>query len=371
MTRLETLTRYCDTLLGFAQGRELLGAAKTASESGVTSSEHYSRGFVLQFSESNTPWQAVPRWVDFLLRCGYFYADPVPSGRRIGLISMPSESAAAGLVALGAMRRRLGINDANDSTLHYQRIERLAANHNIYTFLRHNNETGRFRLEGKDGKGVIWVRKETGGDSRFSNRTRLATRIAIFPWRACDWHFDGEAPVQTAKGTELRHVHFYEALMNRDPIVRSSLSFSDSGICLAGRIAGESVSRAIFGQIRFRQDNHFADLSELLAIQGWLPGTISRVTFFNTRTRQFDRNTGLTRLVVADGDSAFLRVLESTEFKSSDVLGVISRTVERERLESIGFKIAELQQWYAPDFDRQGAIPRLPSGITLLELKRR
>ena len=44
---------------------------------------------------------------------------------------MPCESAAAGLVALGAMRRRLAVDDANDSLAHFQRIERLAGHKEV------------------------------------------------------------------------------------------------------------------------------------------------------------------------------------------------------------------------------------------------
>jgi hypothetical protein len=337
----------------------------------VTAIETGSRERSLQFSEANTPWQDIPRWVGFLLKCGYVCADPVSTSRRISLISMPSDSAAAPLVVLGAMRRRLTLAQANDTTLHYQRIEQQATDpvNLIGTFLRHNKHKGRFLLESRDKNGVIWVRHEKGGNSR--GFSRLTTRFAILPLSACDWHFDGEAPVKTIQGALLPHIDFYEPLLDETEVFASNFSQSDSAICLAGRVSGESISKAICEGIRFQRNGHSADLSRLLTVQDWSPGTISRVTFFNTRTKQLDRNTGLTRLVVADGDVAFLRVLESLEFKSSDVLGVVHRTVERERLESIGFKIAELQQWYAPDREMHTRMPPTPLGITMLTLKRR
>ncbi len=284
---------------------------------------------------------------------------------------MPCESAAAGLVALGAMRRRLTVDGASDSVSHYQRIERLATNNAVEPCLRHNKYKGRFRLEGKDRTGLIWVRSETADNSRgFSNRNKL-TRIAILPTSACDWHFDGEAPVQAGGGAELPNRDFYEELTDACAPVRSNFSRSDSGICLAGRVAGASVSKTVLSEIRFQNRGDIVDLSRLLTIQHWSPGTISRVAFFNTRTAQLDRNTGLTRLVVTDGDAAFLRVLDTAEFRSSDVLGVVLRTVERERLESVGVKIAELAQWYSPDPDLQNDMPPAPLGITILTLKRR
>ena len=333
-----------------------------------------SREESLQFSEADSPWQAIPPWANFLIRCGYVCAGPDASSRRIGLISMPCESAAAAVVTLGAMRRRLTLAQANDLTSHYQRIERnasCATNEFVPTFLRNNKYRGRFRLDGKDKNGVIWVRSEAGSSRGFSSHQRLVKGFAILPQSACDWYFDGEAPVQTLEGAELPYVRIYEALLEDGALIRSNLRQSDSAVCLVGRVAGESVSKAVFQGVRFKQGSYSTDLTKLLAVQDWSPGTISRVTFFNTRTQQLDRNTGLTRLVIADGDIAFLRILERTEFKSSDVLGVIHRTVDRERLEALGFKIAELQQWYSPDFGMQGYMPPAPPGITALLLRRK
>ena len=96
----------------------------------------------------------------------------------------------------------------------------------------------------------------------------------------------------------------------------------------------------------------------------------SRVTFFNSRARQLDRNTGSTSLVVADGDSAFLRAIDAREFQQSDVVGVIHRTVERDRLESIGTKLADLSQWYVPDGNVLDPVPQ-PRGITVSVLQGR
>jgi hypothetical protein len=80
----------------------------------------------MQFSEANGAWQVIPRWADFLIRLGFEWPEGESETRRIGLISMPCDSAAAGLIALGAMRRRLELDDANDLTAHFQRIRALA-----------------------------------------------------------------------------------------------------------------------------------------------------------------------------------------------------------------------------------------------------
>jgi len=280
---------------------------------------------------------------------------------------MPCESAAAGLVALGAMRRRLAAGDANDSHAHFQRIERLASENGIETYLRHNSMQGRFRLEGKDPKGLVWARR-----IQTSSGKNGAPRTVIFPSTANAWRFDGEAPMQSVQGGALPFGSFYAQLLeNGNPPVQANLSTSDSSVCLAGRIAGESVTKCSLDSILFQSHNQTVTLSRLLTIQGWSPGTISRVTFFNSRTCQIDRSTGCTGVVIADGDGAFLKVIEASEFRHSDVIGVFHRVVERDRLEAIGVKIAELAQWYKPEEELIKRLPPAPRGITISILKRR
>ena len=113
-----------------------------------------------------------------------------------------------------------------------------------------------------------------------------------------------------------------------------------------------------------------AIFSELLTIQAWSPGLISRVTFFNARTRKLDRTTGIPQVVIADGDQAFLKVIETEAFRNVDVVGVIHRTMERNRLEAVGNRMADLsQQWYSPD-TQASAGNQSPKGITISVLRR-
>jgi hypothetical protein len=304
--------------------------------------------------------------VEFLITCGYIWADTESVGRKIAILSMPCESAAAGLVVLGAMRRRLAVHDANDSLAHFQRIERLAGHKEVQTFLRHDTYLGRFRLESKDPRGFVWVRREQTSSGKNSLRT------IILPSHANAWRFDGEAPIQNVLGIELPYGSFYGQLMQDGfPPIQANLATSDSGICLAGRVAGESVSKNILDSILFQSHDQAVPLPNLLTIQRWSPGTISRVTFFNTRTGQIDRSTGCTRIVIADGDGAFLKVIEAADFRHSNVIGVVHRVLERDRLEALGIKIAELAQWYAPDSELLKELPPSPGGITISMLKRR
>ena len=322
-----------------------------------------------QFSEARCPWQAVPSWVTFLLKCGFIWAERAPSRRRISFISMPCDSAAAGLIALGAICRRLTLDGADDSAAHYQRLECLAQGESGQVFVRSNTYRGRYKLEYTDG--LLWGREGGVEHSRFANRTRNMQRIAILPPRAFDWYIDGEAPIQAIQGAELHNCDFYEEVIRPSSLLRSNLNHSDSGICLAGRVAGKSASRSVFEDIRFRNHDRSTDLSQLLTVQSWSPGTISRMTFFNTLTSQHDRNPGLTRLVIADGDGAFLKVIEAPEFASSDIVGVIHRVIDRDKLDAIGVKISSLAQWYAPESDLLNQMPAAPTGITISTFSRR
>lgn len=105
-------------------------------------------------------WQRLPEWVLFLLRFGYDWLGSDLAARKISLVSMPCDSAASGLIALGAMRRRFTIAGANDSIAHYQRIVRLAAGRDRNTFIRHRDYRGRFSIESTDAHGFVWVRGE-------------------------------------------------------------------------------------------------------------------------------------------------------------------------------------------------------------------
>jgi hypothetical protein len=322
---------------------------------------------LVQFSDSAQEWQPVPSWADFLVRFGSDWISSEPHNRRISVISMPCESAAAGLVVLGVMRRRLAVEDANDCAAHYARIEQLAAHHRPESFLRHKDYKGRFFVESKVGDGIIRVAREDNDNSRVSSKTKFKATIILHS-KASDWNFEGEAPVETTEGAELPNRRIYETLLTDPAVLKGNLKRSDSWVCLAGRVAGESVSRNIFATIRFKYVDDVADLAQLLTIQDWSPRNVSRVNFFNTRIARLDRNTGLTKLVVADGDASFLKVLEAPEFKSSDVIGVIHRAVARESLEAIGVKLSSLTQWYTPD-DIQGLRP--PIGITVSTLRRK
>jgi hypothetical protein len=344
-------------------------SASAVRSTDAASIEGLSQPSPMRFSEADAPWQPIPSWADFLIRCGFAWADG-RDRRRISVVSMPCESAGAGLVALGAIRRRLALDDANDSLSHFQRIEKLAGRREGETFLRHHTIKGRFRLDGKDQRGLVWVRREPAGAADNSTHSG-PPRVVILSSNANEWRFEREAPTQAIQGAGLPYGRFYEELIEGATApLESNLKQSDSGICLAGRVTGESASRSVVAALRFESHGQVADLAQLLTVHRWSPDTVSRVAFFNSRTGQLDRSIGSTDFVVADGDLAFLKVLEAAEFRHSDVVGVIHRAVERDRLESVGTKLADLAQWYVPDRDMLDRVPPAPIRVTVSAQRR-
>jgi len=299
----------------------------------------------VEFSEANDDWRAIPEWAAYLLNLGYAWPVGIEGQpRRIALLSMPSDSAAAGLIALGAMRRLLEREDANDMGSHYQRLLELARKPSKAVSLRHATERGHFAFDGFDKNGNPWVKKL---------KSRSGRRLTVSRSSAVEWHIDGEAPVTVLNGRQLPNPRFYADLVNGGGEIRPrNLSESHSEICLAGRGAGEAPTQGWLAEIRFRDCGCEASLSELLTVQSWMPGTVSRVMFYNARTEKFDRQVGKPRIVIADGDTSFLRVLDGRDFEHSDVVGVVHRTMERERLEAVGTRVEGLRQWYDRDDSR-------------------
>ena len=77
-------------------------------------------------SEANSDWHPVPRWAEFLIQLGYRWPVAIPGQRKIALVSMPCNSAAAGLVAARPRVRDLGRDGATNVGGHYDAILRYA-----------------------------------------------------------------------------------------------------------------------------------------------------------------------------------------------------------------------------------------------------
>jgi len=316
-------------------------------------------------SDSGGPWCATPAWVAFLIRLGFEVARRVGSKRRVALVSMPCDSPGAALVALGALRWRLSQPNANEMHSHLERIRKTAHQGGTDVFLRHDIHRGRFVFDRVDAGGTVWVRQHLGRGARTSSPLRMA----ILPERSTSWTFEGAPPPVLLDGVELPHRAIYGKIVSDgDDLLDVNLQRSDSGVCLAGRTVGAEATRAAASSIRFSHEDRSVGLDQLLTVHGWLPNTVSRVSYFNSRTGRHDRPGNLPLVVAADGDQSFLMTWDKESFRGSDLVGVMHRTIERERLEAIETKLAQLRQWYVADTAVHEAIGVPPYGISFVSL---
>ena len=152
----------------------------------------------MKFSEANDPWRSVPEWASFLIEFGFAWLAPTLASRRIAVISMPSDSAAAGLIALGAMRKCLELDDANDMNVHYEKLLNLARKRPSGVTVRNTKMSGVFVFDGVGNDGNPWVKK-------LSSRS---LRAPILRSTAINWRIHGEAPVAPEPSRpDTRHSH--------------------------------------------------------------------------------------------------------------------------------------------------------------------
>jgi hypothetical protein len=337
----------------------------------------------LLFSEAHSGWRSVPRWVEFSIQLGYRWPVAVPGRRKIAMVSMPCDSAAAGLIALGALIKDLGRDTATNIGGHYDALLRYGRQYvescrtcdvRCHPELKRcgysSEATGLLRDKGKKLYRI-------SGATDFENEKRLVVAIErgswiVFPKRALDLQIDGEPPPRLIGSAGALPGSAYAQIVEGTQIISTNLCESYLDLCLAGRVAGETASREACAAIRFRCADSDHGLVDLLTIPGWSSSrTVSRMNFFNARTEQLYSHVSSTALVIADGDACFLKVLNQRDFQRSDIIGVVHRTVDRDHLELVGNRMMDLRQWYTEDIVTLAAAPSPPRGAGILILKRR
>ena len=294
---------------------------------------------------------------------------------------MPCDSAAAGIIALGALIRDLGNPQASDLHGHYEALLSYA-----WQYLKHCRTCNtrcqpQLRGCGFETEAFGWLRK---GRKKFQiscytdlEQRRLVLSIpagswTIFPQSAIDLRIDSDPPLQLAEGASGSLGDAYASIIDNARIFSDNLRRSYSGLCFAGRIAGEAAAREMCTAIRFRCSDGIRYLSDLLTVYGWSSSnSVSRMTFFNARSEQFDRSAPAPQLVVADGHASFLKCLKHPRFQRADVIGAMQRTVDRESLEAVGSRVNQLRQWYDEDLDAVRSLGSVPNGMSVLILKKR
>jgi hypothetical protein len=314
----------------------------------------------LEFSELTAGWRSLPDWVRWFVRVGYAWNPPGPK-RRLCVISVPCDSPGAGLIALGMLRRRLCLADAGDIASHLAYLKRLFATDRTGALLRRTGSRKRFRFIEPDVEGRLRVSPEGDPDERH-------TIVEEF---AYDWCVDGEPHPVAPRGRPLKLplAVLDRILPNACPVVTENLARTDSAICLAGSVAGESRAMAYLSAVRFRMNSEVYTLGSMLAIHGWQEGAVSRMTFYNGRTRTLDRQVRAPVALCVDGGQALLEVLDdSKRFGNADVIGVLSRTADPDLLDRVAQRLASLSQWYVRDPHASHVFEGGPTGIATVSL---
>lgn len=293
------------------------------------------------FKEPEGEWhENAPAWVEALMRFGHDLAVPSDQRHRFFLISMPCDSPAAGLVALGAMRRFLSLKQDGVR-------EWLASGRDSNLVYR----DGRYRFVGDADDGKVVLEEIVRKDYRRSlarPRTPMTITTDIRNLR-----FEDDVFFEVSPDDQLPNTSIYEGLVDGAPVIRGeNLRQSDFGICLAGRRRGLRITRELMEKTFFCDGHSPTSLAALLSLVDGSLDVVSRTTLFNTRTGRMDRYCPRPKIVVADGIDAFLTVLgekqkkQINQFYSSVVVGIVDLTAKREKLELLRDKVSNLLQWY-------------------------
>jgi hypothetical protein len=335
------------------------------------------------FSEGNREWREIPRWADFLIRLGFQW-NQLDSARRIGVVTLPCDSPAAALVSLGALIKDLCDPTANDVDNHFADLMRFAHQYvgscstctircdpaakgcgfsdRASGVLRHR-DGNRYQVSGTENS------ERFGQIISCGNKEEQRQVIAAY---SIHWAIDGQPFVAGDSTTIPLDPEPYGRIIPGFQPVPSNLVRSYSGLCLAGHGKGETSTRERASGVRFQSSARDYCLSDLLTVADWRPkASISRVSFYNPRTGRIDHHGCAPSLVVADGDTSFLDVSTVPAFQRADVIGVVERTLDRERLEAVGNRLTELRQWYRDDEESLAHLGDIPTGIGLTILKQR
>ena len=330
-------------------------------------------GFIntdIKFHEGTREFDVVPKWARFFMQTGFNM--PSDQRRRIIFISMPCESAAPGLITLGAMMSDLERTGANDRDLHKESLLTYAKQ---YLNQGRENPTldGKIRKLNSSGRrpGTYRVLESTDFEAGQLELESKGIRYIPSDSGLMDYYLGGNPPtLNRYEGGSLNGIKYREILPNLS-LFEQNLSNSFSGIILAGK-NNEHCKRQ-YSTIGFESDSGKNTLASLLTIKGWSHEAgnsiqnISRVAFFNGMANKIDRVSNIQpRLVVADSDNLFHKVYASEDFRTSSIVTIIDRSnMDRSAIDSIRQKMVGLEDYYSEDNEFINNLTDVPSGISI------
>lgn len=271
---------------------------------------------------------------------------------------------------LGAMIRDLGNPSANDMAAHHENLLEYARQY-LQSRGPVDKVSGRMRCTYEPRRTYL-VSEQTDFRKKqlvFKRETNFDQTEMPGLTRLLKWYIEGEPPLTACHHLAPMNASLLPHLIEQAIILPQNLEVSCSALCLAGRAAGEEASKKVCENVWFQAEETEQSLADLLSIPGWSSSDIARVCFFNLRTEKLACHAAKPATIVADGDASLLTVLD--KFQKSNIVGVIPRTMERERLDGIRDKIVSLRSWYEQDEEALYNLPAVPRGIAVSILKRR
>lgn len=341
----------------------------------------------MRYFEGNVLYEDFPRWAAGALNLGYRWHQGDNKTRRIGLLSMPCESEAAGLIALGALRGDLELSTANHVDTHFDLLQRTCRelvtrrmqggelfdesswdvsntiDDTRWRFAGYDESLSTIVLESSTYRSVI---KRNG--RRIPNPNGPCNRF-ISQASSLNWQLRGLPLPQAPLGGMALELSAYSDLPSCEgKVLEDNLRSSYDGLVLIGHGAARDTAymHKLYA-VGFASDERWLPLGELLTLHHSDKKYIRRLRFLNERTQN---ESGFeARLVVADGISALLTAVRI--FPSSDIIGVVNRDASIDALEQFRGWLNEIMRYYT-DMDNDNCQPStLPEKMLLRVLHRK
>lgn len=342
----------------------------------------------MQYFEGNRVYDNAPFWVEAMFNIGYRWLEKKNGVRRIGLLSVPCESEAAGLVALGAFRRDLESATANHIDSYFELLARSCREHlealkresaeseksisdvrNVldntrWRFATDNSSFDKIALE--DSRHRPFIKR---GGKLICNPNGTCRRY-ITRESALDWQLYNFPLPQIPSGGSALALLAYSALpFCNGQILDVNLCRSYDGLVLIGQgAARDSNYMQKYYSAGFVSGNRQHPLGELLTLHHSENIYIRRLRFENERT--LDQGAGhYAKLIVADGISALLCAEQM--FPACDIIGVCNRDASVESIFQLKNWLNEKMRYYADADTSHGVLGEMPIGMLLRVLQRK
>ena len=325
--------------------------------------------YPMEISEdSGQTWREMPAWVSYFLDLGLKWPRRNSGpGRTMRIISTPTKTHAAGLVALGAVSADLANPTANDRNRHYDTLLSYARQH------LHACKACKLRCRPdirkcgytSEASGILRHKDRPLAKLFVSSATDFQAKKLCFSAKA-----DGSGAKTTVEGPEWPHIFDYyesegiplslgrsagrvdkddyEQIFGSMNFCEANLSTSYSSLCFAGGASGQTASQNEMRSFIFKGKKS-KSLANLLPIYGWDDGAteLSRLIYYNSRGKgTFAHAANSPNLVIADGIDAFAAVVSEKKLKGADVIAFVSRVHERDKMEEFGALLEGQSQWY-------------------------